>query len=81
MNCVVATSPSTLTMTHMIHNGLANDVGVEDDGGNPIPLVIVEGFLGGIARVAGGNFESYMNGDATKGGTKAKKRRRVMFAK
>ena len=81
MKCVVATSPSTLTMTHMIHNGLANDVGVEDDGGNPIPLVIVEGFLGGIARVAGGNFESYMNGGATRGGTKAKKRRRVMFAK
>ena len=68
-------------MTNTVHNSIADDVGIENDGGNRIPLVIVEGFLGGIARVAGGNFESYMNGDARKGGAKVKKRRRVMFAK
>ena len=81
MKCVVVTSPSTQTMTNTVHNSIADDVGIENDGGNRIPLVIVEGFLGGIARVAGGNFESYMNGDARKGGAKVKKRRRVMFAK
>ncbi|EIM92237.1 alpha/beta-hydrolase [Stereum hirsutum FP-91666 SS1] len=29
----------------------------------PIPLVIVEGFLGGIGQVVGGNFEYYLNGE------------------
>lgn len=29
----------------------------------PIPLVIVEGFLGGIGQVVGGNFEYYLSGE------------------
>lgn len=43
----------------------------------PIPLVVVEGFMGGIGQAVGGNFEYYLNGE---GHIAKETRRKVIFA-